>query len=271
LLIPSPPYPDAIQDTFKQAMYLNETNPRVIYADNRYCDDDHVVHKTHKDDVLVLHRNGSISVSSIQVTFDPDMYCVDIFHDDMHKLELAALICLGGREDAAIPRCPEILRVDISDGVVVGENVTKYGVTFTEADYYRENGTLLGCVCNKLKCLRKCCARDEIVVNRQCEENYAQEEFNRLLNSSNFDTRTHHLVLSNGTFCAPGYSNIKLTEFEVLEDGRVFVDDMVLAADEYCIDTFTRDGSEPEVAVVLCVVEDDESPLDEGLPCLGRL
>ncbi|XP_074038800.1 G-protein coupled receptor Mth2 isoform X4 [Leptinotarsa decemlineata] len=71
--------------------------------------------------------------------------------------------------------CPVSLTIDISDGPVEGGFV-KNGVMFHEGDYFKLNDTTLGCVCNILPCIRKCCPENESFDGTQCVE--SEKTFN---------------------------------------------------------------------------------------------
>ncbi|GJQ83251.1 hypothetical protein Trydic_g8848 [Trypoxylus dichotomus] len=72
-----------------------------------------------------------------------------------------------------VPCSPE-LSVDITDSVYdsfTGTR-TKNNITFTQYNYFVDNGTIRGCICNVTTCVRKCCPlKEEIGPEKACVSN----------------------------------------------------------------------------------------------------
>lgn len=252
--------PPSAQEALVDFARLNDNATYVFYTNGDYCPRGFVARKKHNSDFSFIDETGSIFINSIQKKFNPETYCVDVFLDEMHEYDIAAVICLERPRPNDVNSCPHVLSVDISDGLFAEDTITKYGVTFESNDYYSSNGSIWGCICNKKTCVRKCCGENEAIMNRTCERqlSFTQRHFESMLDNNSFREDTHHLLFSNGKYCDPHYYTIKERNFEILKNGWIVANGFTLGPEEYCVDTFMISHADFQIAAVLCLKEDED-------------
>lgn len=262
-----------VQEAFAKFIHLNDNTTYVIHANGKYCDEGFQAHKKERGDILFIDKNGSISINAKM--FNPEAYCVDIFFDETHKYDIAAVICTERPQPNvnSTNSCPEVLSVDISDGIYVEDTITTHGVTFKNTDYYHSNGTVWGCICNKKTCIRKCCGENELIVNKLCEQrlDFRHHHLADMLHNSSFHGDTHHLLFSKGKFCDARFYTVKETNIGILTNGSIVTNDFTLEPNQYCVDTFMVNNTDYQVAAILCLQEDEDAHVDMRVHVSGKL
>ncbi|XP_045461968.1 probable G-protein coupled receptor Mth-like 3 [Harmonia axyridis] len=188
------------------------------------------------------------------------------------KYEFLLLLTLGLVQSQP---CHHSVSVDISDGDIKwnGE-ISKDGVLYSSSNYYRKDNTIFGCPCNLKKCVRKCCAVDEIMENKTC----TKSELNVFIPIHEVDNFLYNLDMKNGTHKTSDlfYIHNLCTRRIRLEPGDVFylqpngsllVPDFELDAPlkphEYCLDVFKDDTMDNMFSALICVEETTEEKLAE--------
>lgn len=150
--------------------------------------------------------------------------------------------------------------VDITDGTREGDTITKNGIIYTPENYFEDYGTVKGCICSVIKCVRKCCADGEAIdlTTRKCVRN---EERNFLPNFS----LTSIIHVPENKICDESEVKIKVDEDFYFENGMLVWDNLKFAKDDFCLAV----TPENETYAIACVTN-EEAKVDRFITCLGN-
>ncbi|XP_074038798.1 G-protein coupled receptor Mth2 isoform X2 [Leptinotarsa decemlineata] len=149
--------------------------------------------------------------------------------------------------------CSSGFQLNISDGLLVNNDIVKNGVTFSADAYFYENDTLWGCICSK-KCVQKCCSRNQAIFDDLCV--YSENESEIRINV--MEEKQTDLVERDVRVCD---RYIYITEsqlWKMIGNGSITIDNNInhnLAFDEFCLDTSLND----QLSLFMCVF-DSKSP-----------
>lgn len=142
--------------------------------------------------------------------------------------------------------CPKLLSVNITDGEVnrTSRTITKFDLNFREDHYFRENGDIYGCVCDIVRCVRKCCPADKSLFGQECvlsTDEPTFEYYDQML-LTNLSTTDFFLIYGktceSSEFFAVGLED----EFFLQTDGSLYGMDLMgvefrmYSPLEYCVD-----------------------------------
>ncbi|XP_044763899.1 G-protein coupled receptor Mth2-like isoform X1 [Coccinella septempunctata] len=164
--------------------------------------------------------------------------------------------------------CPYSVSVDITDGEKQENGaILKDGVLYDPSNFYEQDDVTLGCPCNLKKCIRKCCAADEIMVNKNCTKS---ERRVLIPIHANTDLQ-HHLDMKNEShrdfdfFYLHSRCNrsIRLEPeeepsdvFFIQANGSLFAPylgmDELLGPHGYCVDVFDDQIMDNQFTALLC-------------------
>lgn len=160
--------------------------------------------------------------------------------------------------------CPWRATVNITDGKKFGNSILKNGDIYSSDDYFNEDGTIYGCVCNIKRCIHKCCPlEDAILESRKCvkKEGFLPKVYGKI-NSTGLTN--FHLAMGLG--CKADYAldptTRKNESFTILPDGRLFVpfDKHKVLIDFYCVE-YSTEFENSTGGVVAFVCEDTTTVL----------
>ncbi|XP_063920677.1 G-protein coupled receptor Mth2-like isoform X4 [Zophobas morio] len=163
--------------------------------------------------------------------------------------------------------CPKVLALDITTGNRYGSLIVKDDLTFNENNYFAENGTIYGCICNIRNCIRKCCGPNEIMVNKTCTPddttlNYKIHSGTVEINS----TVKHHFIHNMDCdyyriLLRPHHSSTD--SFYIQENGSIhlpnFLKRKMRNPEHFCVETFEYDMFEMRrmTSAIICIDPDD--------------
>ncbi|XP_074038801.1 G-protein coupled receptor Mth2 isoform X5 [Leptinotarsa decemlineata] len=151
--------------------------------------------------------------------------------------------------------CPKILSVNLTNSKKIGSKITEYGVTFNKENYFVENGSTFGCICDIKKCIRKCCETGESdCVSTDKVENYKFYNETRpiAVNANDFFFLHHdHCEVNN-------YKISLEKQFYLQENGFLYgfdfiADYMMFSPKEYCLDFVNK-----SLTAFVCFPESEE-------------
>lgn len=137
------------------------------------------------------------------------------------------------------------MSVDLTSGIKVHNGIFKDGITYNESNYFVDNGIVWGCICNIKKCVRKCCAPNEKVLNTTCTQEEFQDFqvdfYQSTTLTDNVSLNDFHIIYSKE--CRENYARFNPDSPEDMflqENGTLFVQnfDAIYSAEDYCIDVF---------------------------------
>lgn len=152
------------------------------------------------------------------------------------------------------------MRVDLNDGLKRPNGIFKDNILYDENNFFYENGTLWGCICNVRKCIRKCCGPDQELLNKTCtntDQRFQYKFYNVASRIENVKQEDFHIIFSRA--CPTNHVRIKLKAVFLQEDGTLFVQNFGIkySANKYCIDTFNK-----ETSAYLCEFYDEQISAD---------
>lgn len=172
--------------------------------------------------------------------------------------------------------CPKTLARNISSGIRESGGLIKHnGIIYPKNQYFLENGTVYGCVCNVAKCARKCCPLGEKMNNRNCkatEDNQFNfkifDKLKPLNKSGNFEIIFNSDCPFGRTVLFPNFSDPTGSEnFFLQENGDLYLPfiengQTMYPPHRYCIDTFFLEKFlNNELSALLCFDADGEKNL----------
>lgn len=177
-----------------------------------------------------------------------------IDNNTLKILLILNIICLNIKCD-----CPNILSVQLDDNDPTSDlNKKIYGVDFSanKTNYFVENGTTYGCICNLKQCVRKCCGPSEIMRDNACTfkenfvHNYTFHDGTNPIQNYSFDQL--HFIYNE--HCDNAEFRIMIDPREndedkiyLQKDGRLLHintdEEKFLTAEHYCIEYFEYETS----------------------------
>lgn len=162
--------------------------------------------------------------------------------------------------------CPQVLTVDITEGSHFSDkSIRKYGVLFDESNYFQmasNNETQFkGCICNFKSCIRKCCARGEIMVGKKCVFNNSNLKIPIYREKKLLKYAEETLVLIENSECDFGQTLLTPWLFEsdrlyVQDDGSLYLPyfekETLYKQEDFCVDVFKLEGGEEMLSVLIC-------------------
>uniref|UniRef100_A0AAR5PPD1 G-protein coupled receptors family 2 profile 2 domain-containing protein n=1 Tax=Dendroctonus ponderosae TaxID=77166 RepID=A0AAR5PPD1_DENPD len=164
-------------------------------------------------------------------------------------------------------------KLDISDGVVEGANITKDGVTYMPGKYFEDGTTIKGCVCQVKTCLRRCCSSNETLTESAdggtaCEaSNSSVDVLQGLQAVSEANVSLFHIIsVPAREVCHENESKIFVdSDVEIASSGDlIWGAETVFSFDQYC--SSIVDG---HVGFVVCVTAD--LTLNAIIYCIGMI
>lgn len=164
------------------------------------------------------------------------------------------------------------MALDITNGTTSKGVISSGGYDYEPDDYFFEGNVRWGCVCNVAKCVRKCCEKNEIIINRTCvpkpDNKFDLAFYNetRLLPEVNISN--YYVVHSRR--CPEDYGMFYPDSSEdlfVQEKGSLLVRGLdTFSVDTYCIEDF--DG---QLFAYLCYSVDNEYEKGSFFNSMGKL
>lgn len=145
--------------------------------------------------------------------------------------------------------CEKYMSVDLSKAQMIDNDFLMNGTRYNNGNYFNDNGTLRGCICNIKNCIKKCCGPDEKYVNKICVKNHEQFHVPIYSNTSlrkSDGSNDFEFIYTKA--CPNNYVRIKADspdDLFVQENGSLFVKnfDTIYDVEKYCIDTFNNETS----------------------------
>nr|CAH7736760.1 unnamed protein product [Callosobruchus chinensis] len=133
--------------------------------------------------------------------------------------------------------------IDISDGVHLGTDITKNGITFSQKDYFKLGSSIRGCVCNVKNCVRKCCPGNQSysISMKKCVDS--------MTSGIDDHPRLHNIIdVPEKQICTETKAKIKVEgEFQINNESLVW-GSLVFGVNDFCVN---KVGD--EVTVIVCV------------------
>jgi G protein-coupled receptor Mth (Methuselah protein) len=169
--------------------------------------------------------------------------------------------------------CPKVLTIDITDGDRVEYDIIKDNIVFGEGNYFFDNGSTLGCICNiKRPCIRKCCGPNEIMIDKDC----VSSNFSMTFPTHNEDIPTnaeqdYHFVhnkdcKNNKMLLTPHFQ--ESDKFYIQANGSIFLpmfdDQKWRNPEDYCVEVFDNEELElnKTLSIMLCLSDEEENSVD---------
>ncbi|CAG9838862.1 unnamed protein product [Diabrotica balteata] len=165
--------------------------------------------------------------------------------------------------------CPKFLSVNITDGYKEGENITQDGITFSSQNYFVENSSIYGCVCNIKNCVRKCCENDSYLNNGVCSfKNGSQDEDFVFYNLTKpYGKHVPGQFIIHGRSCESKMLQIRLDgEFYLQTNGSLYGLDLsdtyiMYSTLNYCLD---YSSDEQRIQAFICISEKEADDVDNS-------
>lgn len=162
--------------------------------------------------------------------------------------------------------CPLDLTVDITESdydPFTGSRTTTDNITYTQFDYYVQNGTIRGCICNLKTCVRKCCQKSEEISSRkQCEPVVVERDFSDVVSENLTYVQVHSFLTCNNKqrFQLYPIEGKEFDEFSIDESGQLRHRYLTIDVNNYCLDYFS---SVNVTGALICMAyqEDESDPL----------
>lgn len=177
----------------------------------------------------------------------------------MHLFGILCVIIFGISSFVEALNCD--IFVDITDGTRDGNTITKNGITYTPENYFEDQSTVKGCICNVIQCVRKCCEDGQVMnlTTRKCVRN---KERNFLPNY----TLTSIIHVPENKICDESEVKIKIDQDFYVENGELVWDTLKFAMDNFCLAI----TPENETYAIACVTN-EEAQVDRFITCLGNV
>lgn len=161
--------------------------------------------------------------------------------------------------------CSSELSFDITDSIYdsfTGSR-TKDNITYNQYDYFVDNGTIRGCICNMNTCLRRCCpSNQEIGPDKVCASVGVRGDYSDVV-PYNFT----FTAVSSFLFCKDKYrfqlypvEGREAERFSIETTGHLKYKEIYLDVNNYCLAYFTPADI---TGALICVgyPEDESEPL----------
>uniref|UniRef100_A0A6P7GQK9 Uncharacterized protein LOC114341713 n=1 Tax=Diabrotica virgifera virgifera TaxID=50390 RepID=A0A6P7GQK9_DIAVI len=163
--------------------------------------------------------------------------------------------------------CPKSLSVNITDGYKQGENITKDGIMFSPQNYFVENSSVYGCVCNIKKCVRKCCENDSNLNNSACSSKNGSQDGDFVFYNLTqpYGRYVPDQFVIHGRSCEPKMLQIRLDgDFYLQTNGSLYgldLSDMytMYSPLDYCLD---YSSDELGLQAFICISEKEADDFD---------
>lgn len=161
--------------------------------------------------------------------------------------------------------CPELLTLDITDGVKFkNQSILKNNTLFEPNNYYSNQSKILGCICKIKPCVRKCCGPNEHHVGK-CVQTEEKLELKIHKGTQQVDfVQDYHYIHKicniTDTLLLPKLEESHL--FYLQENGSLYLPNYnplkpLKGLHEYCMETFTLEGMGKMVSGLLCASDED--------------
>lgn len=139
--------------------------------------------------------------------------------------------------------CDKIVSIDITDGFKQGTNIIKEGITYDNDNYFWENGTAWGCVCNFKKCVRKCCPENYEMLDHTCVQSNKELHFSVYNGIRSIELTLNDFYFLYSQDCLPNLDRIEPDsphDLYLQKDGTLLVFNFkqIYNVEDYCIDIF---------------------------------
>lgn len=139
--------------------------------------------------------------------------------------------------------CEKYMRVDLTNGEIKPNGIVLNNILYDQNNFFYENHTRWGCICNLKKCIKKCCGPNQKLLNKTCTKTHEYFEFkfyNDTSISKDVKQEDFHILYSKA--CPTRHVRIKSKSVFLQEDGTLYVLQFgqIYSADKYCIDTFNN-------------------------------
>lgn len=147
---------------------------------------------------------------------------------------------------------------DITDGFKVGTAIIKDDVRYEPKNYYIENETIFGCVCEVTKCLRKCCPEGlhpvRIGTDRICKP--SKQHLSVAASLSEIPNARQYKVFHAGFLCnTPNSLALNETNWDKdLNGGYLNAFGMSLGVNDFCLDYVKN-----RLTSIICVTTETEA------------
>lgn len=172
---------------------------------------------------------------------------------------LILFLCAFASANECSFNIPKDFLSDISDGESSGDSIILDNLTFTKENYFvAENNQIIGCICNVITCIRKCCPEKSSFVNNSCKQN--GEEYLDLIfynQSERVEPEDISFNIVYSMTCPENYDLYPINESFIELDGRLYSQEnkRYFSLDLYCVDYF--DG---KMGSLVCLTKDPPSP-----------
>lgn len=183
-----------------------------------------------------------------------------------NMFQLTILLCVIISWGQAKEPCPRVLTVDITDGQKLDDNaIFKDGVHFAKHNYFVNNETIYGCICNiKKLCIRKCCGPNEIMMNKTCFPSSLVLNLTLHHGAQPQEYEEHHFLHnmeceSDKILLMPHLASEDI--FYVQKNGSLYLPNFesgqMRNPEDYCVDIFNNENMDYMVSALICLKEDD--------------